>query len=354
MPRLGGMGAAVIAGLLAVGGGAAASAVADGAGAEMPAAAYQAWCTASKLCTYSIRDSGAGIQGLKTGAADWAGVDEPLSPNQVRAAGGPVAYYPAMLEGIAVAAHLPGIDGHDLDLRGITLGEIFSGVVTNWNDKRIRATNARHPMPKDLPITLCVPARPSGTSWDFSHYLTKVSGEFRERVGTASMLPRWRAPKIIRTPHVTEVGQCVESHPGAITFLPFSDAMRENLAHDIVAVGKREAVTVRTRKGTRTVQKEVFMHPTTGDIQAAGHFAASRIGRDLTIDITNSRAKGAYPITVVTYTIVRKDKRMAPATRKTLRYFLSDDAQRMLTGLGYAPLPKSLLSRARAQLAAAR
>lgn len=354
MPRLGGMGAAVIAGLLAVGGGAAASAVADGAGAEMPAAAYQAWCTASKLCTYSIRDSGVGIEGLKTGAADWVGVDEPLSPNQVRAAGGPVAYYPAMLEGIAVAAHLPGIDGHDLDLRGITLGEIFSGVVTNWNDKRIRATNARHPMPKDLPITLCVPARPSGTSWDFSHYLAKVSGEFRERVGTASMLPRWRAPKIIRTPHVTEVGQCVESHAGAITFLPFSDAMRENLAHDIVAVGKREAVTVRTRKGTNVVQKEVFMHPTTGDIQAAGHFAASRIGRDLTIDITNSKAKGAYPITVVTYTIVRKDKRMAPATRKTLRYFLSDDAQRMLTGLGYAPLPKSLLTRARAQLAAAR
>ena len=354
MARLGRTGTAVIGGLLAIGGAAAASAVADGAGAEMPAAAYQSWCTASKLCTYSIRDSGAGIQGLKTGAADWVGVDEPLSPNQVRAAGGPVAYYPAMLEGIAVAAHLPGIDGHDLDLRGRTLGEIFSGVITNWNDPRIRATNARHPMPKDLPITLCVPARPSGTSWDFSQYLGKVSGEFRARAGAASMLPRWKAPKIVRTPHVTEVGQCVESHAGAITFLPFSDAMREDLAHDIVAVGKREAVTVRARTGNRVVQKEVFMHPTTDDIKAAGHFAASRIGRDLTIDLTNSKAKGAYPITVVTYTIVRKDRRMKPETRKTLRYFLGDEAQSRLMGMGYAPLPPSLLSRARAQLAAAK
>lgn len=353
MPGRGGVGAAIAAGLLAIGGAGVASAIADGAGAEMPAAAYQAWCTTSKLCTYSVRDTGVGIEDLKTGAAEWAGVDEPLSPNQVRAAGGPVAYYPAMLEGIAVAVHLPGLDGHDVDLRGITLGEIFSGVITNWNDRRIRATNARHPMPRNLPITLCVPARPSGTSWDFSHYLGKVSGEFRERVGPASMLPRWRAPKIVRTAHVTEVGQCVESHAGAITFLPFSDAMRENLAHDIAAVGKREAVTVQGRKGARVVQKEVFMHPTTGDIQAAGHFAASRIGRDLTIDLTNSRAKGAYPITVVTYTIVRKDKRMTAGTRKTLRYFLSDQAQQMLTGLGYAPLPPSLLSRARAQLAAA-
>jgi len=57
---------------------------------------------------------------------------------------------------------------------------------------------------------------------------------------------------------------------------------------------------------------------------------------------------------VVTYTIVRKDKRMTSATRRTLRHFLGDEAQSRLAGLGYAPLPPSLLSRARAQLAAAK
>jgi ABC-type phosphate transport system substrate-binding protein len=96
------------------------------------------------------------------------------------------------------------------------------------------------------------------------------------------------------------------------------------------------------------------MHPTTEDIQAAGHFASTRIARDLTIDVTNSEAKGAYPVVVVGYTIVRSDRRMKAQTRKTLRYFLSDAAQARLTGLSYAPLPESLRSRARAQLAAAR
>lgn len=346
--------AAGVIATVAIAGGAAAANLADGAGAEMPAAAYQAWCNASKLCTYAIRDSGAGIEDLKLGKADWVGVDEPLSANQQRAAGGPVAYYPTMLEGIAVVAHIPGVDGHDVNLRGTTIGEIFAGRITNWNDKRIRQTNLRHPMPTNLPITLCVPAKPSGTSWDFSDYLAKVSGAFRTRAGGASMLPRWKGARIVRTPHVTQVGECVEGHAGAITFLPFSDAMTEGLAHDIVAVGKREKITYGRGARQTVVTKNVFMHPTTDDIQKAGHFAATRISGDLTIDLTNSRAKGAYPITVVTYAIVRKDKAMPARTRKTLAYFLGPKAQGMLTGLGYAPLPASLLSRAKAQLAAAK
>ncbi len=343
---------AAASGVLA--GTAVAASMADGAGAEMPAAAYQAWCTASKSCTYSVRDSGTGVEDLALGKADWVGVDEPLSANQQREAGGPVAYYPTMLEGIAVAVHIPGIDGHDVDLRGTTIAEIFSGVITNWNDKRIRHSNARHPMPRNLKITLCVPQHPSGTSWDFSDYLGKVSAAYRTRLGGPSMLPRWKGAQIVRTPHVTEVGACVENHPGAITFLPFSDAMTEGLSHDVIAVGKREKVTYGQGANRTVVSENVFMHPTAQDIQAAAHFAAGRISGDLTIDLTNSHAKGAYPITVVTYAIVRKDRPMKAATRTSLRYFLSDRAQGMLVGLGYAHLPKSLLSRARAQLAAAR
>ncbi len=343
-----------VAAMGAVASAATAAPIADGAGAELPAPAYKAWCTASHLCTYAVRDSGAGLLDLKTGTADWVGVDEPLSANQQREAGGPVAYYPTMLEGIAVAVHIPGLDGHDINLRGTTIGEIFAGVITNWNDSRIRATNKRHPMPRSMRITLCVPKHPSGTSWDFSDYLAKVSGLYRTQVGGASMLPHWKGARIIRTEHVTEVGECVESHPGAITFLPFSDAMTEGLSHDIIAVGKREQVTYGRGAHRTVVAHDVFMHPTQEDIKAAGHFAATRISGDLTIDLTNSRAKGAYPITVVAYAIVRKDKPMTTATRNTLRYFLGATAQGRLPGLGSAPLPTSLLSKARAQLNAAR
>lgn len=337
----------------AVTAGAIAATMANGAGAELPAAAYQAWCSTSKLCTYRIADS-SGISDLRTGRATWVGEDEELTPSEARLAGGPIAYYPTLLSGIAVATNLPGIEGHNVDLTGETLGEIFAGRITNWNATRIRATNLRHHMPTNLPITLCVPRKASGESWDMSEYLGKVSPTFRTRVGGPSLKPKWKG-NVVRVNHVTEVGECMMAHEGGITFLPLADAMREGLVHDLVAVGKKEKVVYNVGKGKKkTVVKHVFIHPTEDAIQAAGHFAATQEKSDLTVDLTNSAAPGAYPITIEAYAIVRKDRPMSAATRKTIAYFLSDSAQRMLPGLGYAPLPASQLAQARQQLAAAK
>ena len=339
------------AGMLA--GGALAATMANGAGAELPAAAYQAWCAKSQLCTYRIADS-SGIDDLKTGRATWVGEDEELTASEARAAGGPIAYYPTLLSGIAVATNIPGIEGHSVDLTGEVLGDIFSGAITNWNSPRIRAANLRHHMPRNLPITLCVPRKASGESWDMSEYLAKVSPTFKRRVGGESLTPKWKG-NVVRTNHVSEVGECMMGHEGAITFLPVADAMREGLVHDVVAVGKREKITYSAGKGkTKTVVRHVFIHPTEGAIQKAGHFAATQEKSDLTVDLTNSAAPGAYPITIEAYAIVRKDRKMTAATRKTIAYFLSDEAQAMLPGLGYAPLPKSQLAQAKRQLAAAK
>jgi len=344
-------GAALVA--LAAAGGLAAT-MANGAGAELPSAAYQAWCTASKLCTYTIADS-SGLSDLRTGRATWVGEDEELPPSEARLAGGPIAYYPTMLSGIAVAINIPGIKGQGVNLTGEALGEIFSGTVTNWNAGRIRATNRHLRLPTSLPITLCVPRKASGESWDMSEYLAKVSPTFRKRVGGESLKPKWKGD-VVRVNHVSAVGECMAAHKGGITFLPVADAMREGLTHDIVAVGKREKVAVKVGNTgkTKTVVKHVFIHPTEEAVQKAGHFAATQEKSDLTVDLTNSQAPGAYPITIEAYAIVRKDRTMSAATRKTLAYFLSPKAQAMLPGLGYAPLPKSQLAQAKRQLAAAK
>jgi len=353
MRRLGTITTGAALAALAAAGGLAAT-MADGAGAELPSAAYQAWCTASKLCTYTIADS-SGLSDLRTGRATWVGEDEELTPSEARLAGGPIAYYPTMLSGIAVAINIPGIKGQGVNLTGEALGDIFSGTVTNWNAGRIRATNRHLQLPTDLPITLCVPRKASGESWDMSEYLAKVSPTFRKRVGGESLKPKWKG-SVVRVNHVSAVGECMLSHKGGITFLPVADAMREGLTHDIVAVGKREKVAVKVGNTgkTKTVVKHVFIHPTEGAIQKAGHFAATHEKADLTVDLTNSPAPGAYPITIEAYAIVRKDRKMGAVTRKTIAYFLSDEAQGMLQGLGYAPLPKSQLAQAKRQLAAAK
>jgi phosphate transport system substrate-binding protein len=260
-----------------------------------------------------------------------------------------------MLSGIAVAINIPGIKGQGVNLTGEALGEIFSGTVTNWNAGRIRATNRHLRLPTSLPITLCVPRKASGESWDMSEYLAKVSPTFRKRVGSESLKPKWKG-SVVRVNHVSAVGECMAAHKGGITFLPVADAMREGLTHDIVAVGKREKVAVKVGNTgkTKTVVKHVFIHPTEEAMQKAGHFAATQEKSDLTVDLTNSQAHGAYPITIEAYAIVRKDRKMSAATRKTLAYFLSPKAQAMLPGLGYAPLPKSQLAQAKRQLAAAK
>jgi phosphate transport system substrate-binding protein len=324
-----------------------------GIGAELPARAFQAWCTKSSLCTYGVADA-KGPAALRSARIRWVGADEPLTAAQVRRAGGPVAYYPAMLSGIAVAVNVPGVAGHNIDLRGTTVAEIFSGVIRNWNDKRIRQTNLRHHMPQDLPITLCVPARRSGESWDFSRYLSRVSAAYRRRVGGASLTPRWKGERIVRVPRIIAVGECMTANSGAITFLPVADAAREGLARDVVAVGKRERVTYGRGATAKTVVRNVFTHPTETAVRRAGDHAGRRARSNLTVDLLNSAAPGAYPITTVAYAVTRRDRRLDAATRRTLTYFLSTRAQDMLQGLGYAPLPDSLLSRARAQLAAAK
>lgn len=317
---------AMVAGASALMGGAVAAGAAPGSGAELPSAAFEAWCTTSKLCTYRVADS-SGIRDLKTGRATWVGVDEELPPAEARKAGGPLAYYPTMLEGIAVAVNVPGIEGHGIDLTGVALGEIFSGAVTNWNASHIRVSNRRHHLPRNLPITLCVPARASGESYDFSQFLAKVSPPFRQRVGTRSLLPKWRGARVVRVNRISEMGDCVARHSGAITFLPLADAMREGLTHDIVGVGKVERVTYPSGKGRTTTRvKNVFVHPAADSIAKAGHHAGQRARGNLTVDLLNSPAPGAYPITIEAYAVVRKDRKMSASTRATLTYFLGTGA----------------------------
>lgn len=333
----------------------AAGAPSVGGGAALSAVAYGHWCGTSGLCTYAVRDDAATAAALGSARIAWAGVDEELTPAQARAARGPVAYYPTMIGAIVVIARVPGFQGGDLRLPAHTLGEIFSGEITNWNDKRIRRVNLRHQLPRSLPITLCVPRRPSGEAYDFSDFLARSSGIFRQRVGGASTAPRWRGARIVREDQMTQQGTCVDSTPGAISFIDRADAIKQGDLLDVVAVGKRERVTSRTRSGKKTtVTRYAYVTPTDANMAAAGRGAAARAKGDLTVDLVNSPVRGAYPITVATWVAVRTDRPMPAATRATLRYFLSARAQSSLRGLGYAPLPADLLRQARRQLANAR
>lgn len=344
--------AGAISGLaLAVGAGSAAAAPSPGSGAELPASAFTAWCSTAP-CTYGVAPASS-LGALRDGRAAWVGVDEELTPGQRRAAGGPVAYYPTMVTGIVVTTNVPGVKGQRLSLTGGAIAGIFSGAITNWNAGAIRASNGDVSLPRDLPITLCVPGVASGESLDFTQYLSRVSPRFRSAIGSTAR-PKWRG-RVILLEDTVQVAECMEGNAGSISFLTMGDAVREGLGQQMVAVGKKEKVTYRRAKGGDLTRTEyVFVRPTEKAIRTAAQDAARRTRGDLTLDTERVTAKGAYPLTVEAYAVVRSDVRMGPATRKSLRYFLSPKGQARLQGLGYVSIPAGLAAKARAQLAAAR
>lgn len=347
----------------------AATAVAEvrGSGATFPRIAYQVWCQDSGgACSYTPKGSTGGINDFINGTVDFGGTDAPLTTQQQgdlssKRGGSGVLYFPTLLGAVTVPTNVQGQPGA-LQLRGKTLGQIFSGVITNWNDARIAADNANNPRLKGFkfpnqPIVTCVRQEGSGTSYNFSVYLWKASADFKAKVVIAQS-PNWAAPNIIKAQGNAGVAACVSQNSGAIGYVDLGDARAAGLGPKLAAVGKSEVITVpRIVKGKRkmvTIRRLVYMPPSVPAIQRAGDIAS--IPSNLVLDLTNSPAKAAYPIAITTYVLAYTDFNAAgkggslAGVKGMLNYFYSTGEQSKLSGLGFAPLPPKLLAAAKAQM----
>jgi len=329
-----------------------------GGGSELPARAFERWCASAADCTYAIHDEDLDTAALGTGEVEWIATDEPLTAAQRREIGGPTAHVPVLLGAIAVSVNIPGTPGHHVRLSGRTLGQIFSGDIVNWHDARIHRQNRHRAVGRGGPITLCVPAHASGTTWDMTEYLARVSPEFRRRVGGASSRPAsWRAPRVVPVADVAVLGDCIRDRPGAIGFWAYDDALRHGETEDVIAVGEPRTVA-HSRIGTPRDEhtRLVYRHPN----ERAMHAATVEAERELVaadgryvFDLTATGAAGAYPITTVVWIVYRADRGLSPGARSTLRAMLSDAEQAELEGLGYGRLSPVVLRHARTVVAAA-
>src|SRR5262245_8045617 len=201
-------------------------------GATFPAPAYQRWGQESGFVSYAGTGSGAGIQSLINGVVAFAGSDAPLTPDersQLAASRGGVTpvYFPTLLGAVTVPANVEGVTT-PLKLTGAALADVFSGGISSWNDPAIASTNAGVSLP-DAPIVACVRADSSGTSFNFSTYLGKVSPGFEGKVA-ASKTPAWTAANVQKAPGNPGVAQCVKTNTNAIGYVDLGDAQRAGLA----------------------------------------------------------------------------------------------------------------------------
>lgn len=310
------------------GGGNAAGAV--GSGATFPATAYTRWCQESATCNYAPKGSGGGIKDLTAGTVAWAGSDAPLTSSEQQALGGKVYYFPTLLGAIAIPTNITGVSKR-LNLTGPALAGIFDGEISNWNDKDIAATNPGVNLP-NAPIIVCVRADSSGTSFNFTTYLSEISQGFADKMGaTGSKTPNWTA-KTNASPGNPGVAQCVKSNPNSIGYVDLGDAERAGVADTAAAIG----------------EPGKFVVPSVESISKAGDLGS--IPEDLLVKVVNSPVKGAYPITATTWALWKEGGKNAADVSKAFTYFLGDKAQGELPALGFAPLPKKLQAAAQAQL----
>ena len=300
----------------------------SGAGATFPepfySMAFDNYATKSgNTVNYGGIGSGGGVRNLKDMIVDFAGSDAYLSDDEM-AEMEPVVHVPTCMGAVVLGVNLPEVK--DVRLSGEVVADIYAGKITKWNDSRICALN---PLTK-LPNKAIVPvfrSDGSGTTFVFTTYLSQVNEAWSRTYGAA---------KSVDFP----VGQAAKGNPGVASVV-------SQTPYSIGYIGSEYAFAQQLPMAVMQNARGEFVSPTVESISAA---AKGDLPSDTRTMITNSDAKGAYPISCFTWLIVYQEQHyadrsldQAKATVDLLKYMLSDANQQAAPLVGYAPLPKSMV-----------
>lgn len=278
---------------------------------------------------YSGVGSGTGRTNLASGTTNFAGSDSPVpASEEANFHGKKVLYFPVLLGPITMSYNLPGVS--ELKLTPQVIAEIFEGKITSWNNSAIAAENPGVHLPS-TPVTLAVRSDSSGTTQNFSLFLKDAAGSAWTR-GSSSTIS-WPSGAHAGSGN-GGVAQIIKSTPGAIGYVDYSDAKAAGL----------HFASVKNADGQ-------FVAPSTQAASEAGN--GVDVKPDLTFHAVWGKGAGAYPITYQTWVLVDQQQPNTNTADMLKAYigYLIGDAQQQLDPLGYARLPASIESKAKAHLA---
>jgi len=301
-----------------------------GAGATFPNPIYSKWFDAYNKKTgvqinYQAIGSGGGIKQYTEGTVDFGASDGPMTADQMGAVQGEVLHVPTVMGAVVLTWNLPALGSTALKLDGATIADIFLGRITKWNDKRLAALNPGVSLP-DADIIVVHRSDGSGTSYIFTDYLSKVSAEWKGKVGFATSV-NW--PVGLGGKGNDGVTQQVKQTEGSIGYVELIYAVANKLPF----------ADVRNAAGS-------FVTPSLASVTAAAASAKFPPKTDFRVSITNAPGASSYPISSFTWLLVRpkmKDPAKAKALHEFLAWMITPDAQAMATQLQYAPLPKEVI-----------
>lgn len=279
---------------------------------------------------YQAIGSGGGIQQLKAKTVDFGGTDAFMNDKAIKEAGAAILHMPTCLGAVVISYNIPGDPA--LKLSPAVIVDIFLEKIKKWNDPRITAINPGLQLP-DMNIATVHRSDGSGTTAIFSDYLSKVSAEWKERVGAGKSL-NW--PGGLGAKGNPGVAGLIKQVPGSIGYVELIYASGNKMPY----------AEIQNKSGA-------FVTPSLKSVSSAANV---EMPDDTRISITDTQARDGYPISGFTWIILYKEQKYAGRTREkaedvvNLLWWIIHEGQQLAEALDYAPLSEATVAKAEAIL----
>ena len=321
--------------LLLAAGSAFAQTTLNAAGATFPYPMYSKWFNEYHKAhpevqiNYQSIGSGGGIRQVLAGTVDFGASDGPMTDEQLGQAKTKILHIPTVLGAVVPAYNIPGVK-QELKFSGEVLANIFLGKITSWNDPAITKLNPGVNLPGQ-PIVVVHRADGSGTTYIWTDYLSKISGEWKNGPGKGTSV-KW--PVGLGGKGNEGVAGQIRTTDGSIGYVELIYAVQNKIPYGSVKNAAGEFVKA--------------------DLQSTTQAAASvkNMPADFRVSLTNAPGKDAYPIASFTWLLVPTQfKDNKGGIMKGFLTWMLDSGQGMTQQLTYAPLPKEVSDKVRATIA---
>ena len=298
-----------------------------GAGSTFVYPVLSAWAAdyrnaAGTSINYQSIGSGGGISQVKAGTVDFGATDQPLASDELAQSG--LAQFPVIVGGIVPVVNIPGLDAGKLRLTGPLLADIYQGKIKNWNDPAIVKINPGVSLP-NAAIATVHRSDGSGTTFNFTHYLSQVSPAWKSGPGEGKSV-KWTGG--VGGKGNEGVANYVKQLPNSLGYVEYAYVVQNKMTYALVqnAAGN-------------------FVAPSAESFAAAAATADWKSAKDFNLVMTNAPGPQAFPIAASTFVLLPKqpkDKAKSDAAIAFFKYAL-EHGQDQARKLDYVPLPDTLV-----------
>jgi phosphate transport system substrate-binding protein len=315
-------------------GGTAGAAQITGAGSTFVYPVLSAWASdysgqAGTNVNYQSIGSGGGISQVKAGTVDFGATDQPLASDELAQSN--LAQFPVVIGGIVPVVNIAGIEPGKLHLTGPLLADIFAGKVKTWNDPAIVKANPGVNLP-GAAITPVHRSDGSGTTFNFTHYLSQVSASWKAGPGEGKTV-NWTGG--VGGKGNEGVANYVKQIPNSIGYVEYAYVLQNKMTYALVqnAAGN-------------------FVEPNADSFSAAADSADWKNPKDFNLVMTNAPGANAYPITASTFILLPRTPKNKARSDAAIAFFkfALEKGQDQAKKLDYVPLPDSLVQQIEAYI----